>query len=1858
MCFVGMAHTIAIEWMVHVSKHLCSGTVRMVYPTPHSCFITVPHLNHQIILFFIFHSQFSDDVKTSAGFFLGFYDIKGSVKRDGKVTYWERRSKDVNNQRPTIFRYCGTMKRWVLTFASDESKECSQDFIVATGPVEANAMYDVMVASEMGWYAKDEKWQIELPVANFYFKCSSDDDYPLIPENFPDPCGSMRTDELVPGFQGTRSWPSDFVTLKDEANNTVYVYDRPAFYNKSGDLVDVVISLGYRWSLTSSTQLNEISPNLTSSVTAVASYLKNSFHAYTSDYEVSFLSDPIQIETTDDKPVPLGIKWNTASDKYVGIYQTPAKAIDTLFICTICGERNPCYYEGACRKGKCDCINGGSGTLCQISPDKDGACNPFFNTPEFAYDGGDCCSNTCISGERYKCGKDLTGEIDVRYDICSTDRDPVCEGCFRKHGNDIYGDTNSAFSGTSVSFSSSGRVLALGDIGIDMVRVFDNDGSEWKIRGSRIAGPKDSLFGTHVVSSGPDKAAANPYKHIPVTVAASGKKIYKVYDWVESAGEWSDITPKQGLEMLTTTDKAPKIDLAKSGHVFAVQFPGLLRVYEREVFAYVYPGKEIWAPKDFSGTFLDFALSKDGKFVFIAYEDEKLHSWVKRISLIDSSELKIKLTNTVLSVRSSFNGKVFAALVEDVSSAEVRVFRDIDNSQFSSSFYNDTFVRGIPNRMTSIPQISLTDDGLNVFVTFENINSVQTFSWKNGLWVEASQGLTGATFSVLGDGSAIAVADSGNDESGPDMGKVTCFKQKPRTCANNEKLYHFTINLDNAAQESLWHFQTEGNKSNLEDGPYKYDEISVLESICIRDDECMNLVLFDTRGDGMRRPGLIGISKNGIVLQSNNDVFGFEKVVTIPGVKPCTSVDRPWNEMALHRRCRSSVCSWQQLGADVDGKIEFDNSGKAISLSSDGKILAVGAEFHDGLFGNITSAGHVRIYEYNDIKKDWEQLGQDIHGENRFSFFGYSVSLSGDGKTVAAGAPQSIVNDHPGRVRVFSYDDNLKVWKQRGDSLVGENMGDKFGESVSISEDGLSVIAGAINHGFNNSRTGHSRIYRFNSAESKWYQRGQDIEGEAADDYSGIAVDISSDGERVAIGADYNDGSFTSDAKSGHVRIFKFDTNLDDWKQLGQDIDGEAAGDFSGNSLSLSSDGNTIAIGATSNDGNGLNAGHVRVYRYDDNTNTWIKQGNDIDGESSEDNFGGSVSLSSNGQILAVGAKRNDGSSLNAGHARVYQYVERTKMWHQIGYDLDGIAQGDFFGRSVTLSSEGHILAVGSPAHDQITGLSFGHVRAFEFFPLDLSSSPDEGDLQCINDQSPFRLHFTMDKFHEDLSWGLYDDKGRQIIFEQFKDLKQEITSGHSLTRRECLPNSGAISLLIDDLYGDGICCNWGNGTFSVFWDGKKISDSQGFEKLRTMCLPPKEENVVFSLDLTLDDMPPHTYWMLYDSSKQNETMRSPVNYQGYENFAEIKTSVCVPRNHCLTFIMGDNNLDDKGFNGLKPPGGYALSWDSNWVKPKTSNFSAADVVRVGNSCDPPSGQVLVQIILYAGFLATDVEWEISLFDESSKAVLLKGGNYTTNLEGHYHEVFVSTESCLIFKMVKGLDVSYSIMRNGTLIHHAHRELKEINLIRFGSCTSCQDGTKLFQALVWKTDKSISAPIWTLRNNLLQPIFENPTRDVELSYDESCVPLDKCLLFYIYGQSNFTYQVMFDEQVMKYASTSSSDTVKLGTCSKCESGLSLLQFFINTGFQPNIVSWNITSGSGNATKVYLQHHFGDYDGGHLFQNEYADACVPSNECLDIRIRDNCNEACLKYEVLWDKNVVASGATSGQKSPFFRVGSCA
>ena len=167
--------------------------------------------------------------------------------------------------------------------------------------------------------------------------------------------------------------------------------------------------------------------------------------------------------------------------------------------------------------------------------------------------------------------------------------------------------------------------------------------------------------------------------------------------------------------------------------------------------------------------------------------------------------------------------------------------------------------------------------------------------------------------------------------------------------------------------------------------------------------------------------------------------------------------------------------------------------------------------------------------------------------------------------------------------------------------------------------------------------------------------------------------------------------------------------------QIGSDIIGESTSDLSGWSTSLNNAGDIVAIGARHNDGGGSNVGHTRVYQYNIGTSSWDQLGSDIDGEALGDNSGYSVSLNNDGDIVAIGAIYNDGAgSSDKGHVRIYQYNSGTSSWSKLGNDIDGEARDDLSGYSVSLSNDGTIVAIGAINNDG-GGDTSGSTRIYEY---------------------------------------------------------------------------------------------------------------------------------------------------------------------------------------------------------------------------------------------------------------------------------------------------------------------------------------------------------------------------------------------------------------------------------------------------------------------------------------------------------------------------------------------------------------
>ena len=168
-------------------------------------------------------------------------------------------------------------------------------------------------------------------------------------------------------------------------------------------------------------------------------------------------------------------------------------------------------------------------------------------------------------------------------------------------------------------------------------------------------------------------------------------------------------------------------------------------------------------------------------------------------------------------------------------------------------------------------------------------------------------------------------------------------------------------------------------------------------------------------------------------------------------------------------------------------------------------------------------------------------------------------------------------------------------------------------------------------------------------------KKGNDIDGDKGDK-QGQSIAFNEDATIMAVGASEHDN------KKGTVRVYEMDLVLNEWTQIGEDIDGKEDNDNQGFSVSLSADGYTLAVGAT---GHSFNTGAVRVYKY--SSSSWTQIGRDLEGSSLDDSQGSSVSLSKDGDILAVGAYGHDN---NQGRVRIYQ--KRDNTWGQMAVKLNG----------------------------------------------------------------------------------------------------------------------------------------------------------------------------------------------------------------------------------------------------------------------------------------------------------------------------------------------------------------------------------------------------------------------------------------------------------------------------------------------------------------------------------------------------------------------------------------------------------
>ncbi|MCW9036518.1 MAG: hypothetical protein OQJ79_01265, partial [Altibacter sp.] len=197
----------------------------------------------------------------------------------------------------------------------------------------------------------------------------------------------------------------------------------------------------------------------------------------------------------------------------------------------------------------------------------------------------------------------------------------------------------------------------------------------------------------------------------------------------------------------------------------------------------------------------------------------------------------------------------------------------------------------------------------------------------------------------------------------------------------------------------------------------------------------------------------------------------------------------------------------------------------------------------------------------------------------------------------------------------------------------------------------------------------------------EWMQMGGDINGEAIDDHGGASVSLSSDGLTIAIGSPFEDGS---DLNTGSVRVFTYSGT--EWIAKGNPITGVVTDRNFGISTSISTDGNRIAVCSSYSTATSANE-EIKVYQW--NGSEWEQLGNTLFWNSISIYYG-AVKLSGNGETIAVGDMGNSTNGDNAGQVRIYSLVENT--WQLRGSPVNGTIDS-FTGSVLDLSLDGDTFA-------------------------------------------------------------------------------------------------------------------------------------------------------------------------------------------------------------------------------------------------------------------------------------------------------------------------------------------------------------------------------------------------------------------------------------------------------------------------------------------------------------------------------------------------------------------------------------
>ncbi len=512
------------------------------------------------------------------------------------------------------------------------------------------------------------------------------------------------------------------------------------------------------------------------------------------------------------------------------------------------------------------------------------------------------------------------------------------------------------------------------------------------------------------------------------------------------------------------------------------------------------------------------------------------------------------------------------------------------------------------------------------------------------------------------------------------------------------------------------------------------------------------------------------------LFENPDGVSGFTQVggniTAINATRDVSVLRHDWaNARYLVQACNSVGCSADSNEVNTAGAVlqaigyfkasntgAADRFGGSIALSSDGNTLAVGApnEASDavGIDGDQTNNNSLgtagAVYVFTRSGSTWSQQAYvKASNTDGGDEFGIALALSDDGNTLAVGARAEASNATgidgdqtndtvvaAGAVYVFTRSGS--TWSQQAYVKASNTgNGDSFGWSLALNNDGNTLAVGAIGEASNavgidgdqtiNTAVSAGAVYVFTRSGSTWSQQAYvKASNTNANDLFGNSLALSDDGNTLAVGAMFEastttgiDGDQTNNAAFRAGAVYVFVRSGSTWSQQAYvKASNTDANDNFGTSVALSSDGNTLAVGATQEASNavGIDGDQANnaassagaAYVFTRSGSTWSQQAYvKASNTGADDNFGASLALSNDGNTLAVGAIGEasnatgiDGDQTvnnSAFAGAVYVFTRSGSTWNQQAYvKASNTGANDFFGWSLALNNDGNTLAVGA----------------------------------------------------------------------------------------------------------------------------------------------------------------------------------------------------------------------------------------------------------------------------------------------------------------------------------------------------------------------------------------------------------------------------------------------------------------------------------------------------------------------------------------------------------------------------------